>query len=151
MTGDPEDIACWQRISPELTTSGRLGPDDPARLARLGVTRVINLALEDSPGALPDEAARMAQSGLEYVHIPVPFGAPTEAHFAAFARAMKVEGPIHVHCIMNWRVSAFVYRWNRMRGMPVEDALGLMRMQWDPQASDHPDAPAWARFIAAAP
>lgn len=147
---DPHDIPCWQRIDARLTTSGRLAPHDPARLAAMGVTRVINLALADSPGTLADEAALMAGAGLTYVHIPVPFDAPDDSHFAAFAQAMEgADGePVHVHCIMNWRVSAFVYRWHCARGMASGEALALMRQQWDPDVSEHKDAAAWRRFIA---
>lgn len=146
---EPDDIACWQRIDARLTTSGRLAPADPARLAKLGVTRVINLALADSPGALANEPALMAEAGLTYCHIPVPFDAPGEDHFAMFARAMEEAGdePVHVHCIMNWRVSAFVYRWNRARGMDGQEARALMNLQWDPATSTHKDAAAWQRFV----
>ena len=148
---DPQDIACWQRIGERITSSGRLTPADPARLAQLGVGHVINLALADSPGALEDEQALMAAAGLSYDHIPVPFDAPDESHFAAFAQAMDKAGdaPVHVHCIMNWRVSAFLYRWNRARGMAPDEARTLMRVQWDPATSTHKDAPAWLRFIEA--
>lgn len=150
MDGDLDDIPCWQRIDGRLTTSGRLSPEDLARLRELGIGRVINLALEDSPGALAGEAELMAQAGLAYRHIPVPFDAPGEDHFAAFRQAMAEAGdaPVHVHCIVNWRVSAFVYRWNReVRGMGEDEARALLRTQWDPAESDHRDAPAWARFI----
>lgn len=146
---DPDDIACWQRIDAKLTTSGRLDRKDAARLADLGVKHVINLALSDSPGSLPEEAEAMAAAKLHYVHIPVPFDAPGETHFDAFASAMaKADGePVHVHCIMNWRVSAFVYRWNRLRGMDAEKARALMQVQWDPASSGHKDAAAWAAFV----
>jgi protein tyrosine phosphatase (PTP) superfamily phosphohydrolase (DUF442 family) len=82
-----------------------------ARLAALGVRHVVNLALETHPEALADEGAKLAGQGIAYTHIPVPFDAPGEAHFAAFRKALE-EGPrpVHVHCIMNWRVSAFFYR-----------------------------------------
>lgn len=146
---DPVDIPCWQRIDSRLTTSGRLDPADPGRLAALGITYVINLALADSPGALVDEAERMASAGITYVHIPVPFDAPADDHFAQFEKAMAEAGDarIHVHCIMNWRVSAFIYRHNRLRGMDEVPARALLNKQWDPAISLHKDAPAWARFI----
>lgn len=150
MRNDPDDIPCWQRIDDRLTTSGRLSPADPARLRDLGVAQVINLALADSPGALDGEAERVAQAGLAYHHIPVPFDAPGEAHFTRFRQVMAEAGeaPVHVHCIVNWRVSAFVYRWNReVRGMSEDEARELLRVQWDPAESDHKDAPAWNRFI----
>ncbi|TCM18989.1 protein tyrosine phosphatase (PTP) superfamily phosphohydrolase (DUF442 family) [Novosphingobium sp. PhB165] len=147
---DPKDIACWQRIDARLTTSGKLVEGDPGRLAALGVRRVINLALADHPDALPGEAAELAAVGIDYVHIPVPFDAPGESHFAAFEAAMADAGevPVHVHCIFNWRVSAFLYRWNRTRGMPETEARDLMRVQWEPETNSHNDAPVWARFIA---
>ncbi|CDO37097.1 protein tyrosine phosphatase family protein [Novosphingobium sp. KN65.2] len=150
MPNDPDDIPCWQRIDARLTTSGKLSPADPERLRALGVRHVINLALTDSPGALANEAALLAEAGIAYSHIPVPFDAPDEAHFAAFSETMAAaaEVPVHVHCILNWRVSAFVYRWNRqVRCMPEDEARDLLQVQWDPAQSDHKDAPAWARFI----
>lgn len=153
MPDDPQDIAAWQRIDDRLTTSGRLSGGDPARLHAIGARHVINLALEDSPGALAGEAELMARAGLAYSHIPVPFDAPDDEHFARFCTAMAEAGeaPVHVHCILNWRVSAFLYRWNReVRGMGEEEARALLRVQWDPAASDHKDAPAWTRFIEAA-
>jgi protein tyrosine phosphatase (PTP) superfamily phosphohydrolase (DUF442 family) len=80
----------------------------------------------------------------------VPFDAPAKAHFDAFVAALDaVEQPVHVHCIMNWRVSAFFHRLHRLRGMNQADADALMQAQWDPRSSDNPHAQAWARFIAA--
>lgn len=147
---DPNDITCWQRIDARLTTSGKLVDGDPQRLAALGVRRVINLALASHPEALANEAGQFAGLGIDYVHIPVPFDAPDDSHFAAFETAMADAGdaPIHVHCILNWRVSAFVYRWNRAHGMAEADARALMRQQWEPETSENKDAPAWACFIA---
>jgi predicted RNA polymerase sigma factor len=80
----------------------------------------------------------------------VPFDAPEERHFAAFRDAMAGadDAPVHVHCILNWRVSAFLYRYNRdVAGMAEADAQAIMRHQWWPPESDHKDAPAWATFI----
>jgi uncharacterized protein (TIGR01244 family) len=146
--GDPEDITAWQRIDACTTTSGRLEAGDPARLAAIGVRRVINLALDESPGALPGEADLMAAAGLAYTHIPVPFDTPTEAHYARFRAALcEDETPVHVHCVMNWRVSAFFYRLHREQGMAEAAARPMMEAQWNPDTIAHKDAPAWARFI----
>lgn len=148
---DPEHIACWQRLGPEITTSGRLREEDLAALADLGVRHVINLALADSPGAMANEATLLAERGIRYTHIPVPFGAPEEAHLAAFRTALAAPaGPVHVHCIMNWRVSAFFYRHHRAQGMLEAEARRLMAVHWSPETSEHADAPVWARFVTAA-
>ena len=146
---DPADILAWQRLSERLTTSGKLDEGDPARLAEIGVRHVIYLAMADHPEALPEAESAFAAQGMGYTHIPVPFAAPEEAHYAAFTEALEqAEGPVHVHCIMNWRVSAFCYRHNRDAGMPVAEARALMEQQWSPEENGHPDAPKWAAFIA---
>ncbi|MCW1383978.1 sulfur transferase domain-containing protein [Novosphingobium sp. KCTC 2891] len=149
MITDPDDIRAWHRLDARTTTSGRLEAPDVDRLAALGVVQVINLALADHPEALSDEAERCAAAGIAYAHIPVPFDAPDEAHFAAFRAALDAapDGPVHVHCIMNWRVSAFFYRLNRERGMAEADARALMERHWTPQTSDHPASSAWAAFV----
>jgi len=145
---DPIDLRAWQRLSDRITTSGRLQEHDPARLAEIGVRHVINLAMPDHPEALPDADAAMAAAGLRYTHIPVPFDAPTEEHYHAFAAALDAgDEPVHVHCIMNWRVSAFFYRWNRERGMDEPTARQHLEAIWSPETTDHPDAPAWAAFV----
>lgn len=151
MPDDPDTIANWQRLSPQITTSGRLVVGDIAPLAKLGVRHVINLALADSPGALADEGELMTAAGIGYTHIPVPFDAPDEAHFTRFRAAMdEVERPLHVHCIMNWRVSAFFYRWHRDdMAMPEAEARELMEQQWSPEKVNHRDGPAWTAFIVA--
>ena len=149
MASDPHDIRDWQRLSERVTTSGRLQELDPARLAAIGVRHVINLALADHPEALPEADATFAAQGIGYTHIPVPFGAPEEAHYRAFVEALEAaEGPVHVHCIANWRVSAFFYRYHRDAcGMPEAEARALMERQWSPETNEHPDAPTWAAFI----
>jgi protein tyrosine phosphatase (PTP) superfamily phosphohydrolase (DUF442 family) len=149
MSRDPIQIKGWQRLNARTTTSGFITADDVAALSVIGVRHVINLALVDSPGALADEGDLLAAQGMAYTHIPVPFSDPTEAHYAAFCAALAGgTQPVHVHCIMNWRVSAFFYRLHCERGMPEAEARALMEQQWSPENSDNADAPAWAAFIA---
>jgi uncharacterized protein (TIGR01244 family) len=148
MENDPTDIRNFLLLSDRVTTSGRLQEGDPARLAAIGVRHVINLAMPGHPEALPDADAAMAEAGLRYTHIPVPFDAPDEAHYRRFADALQAEDePVHVHCIMNWRVSAFFYRWNRERGMNEAEARRQLEAIWSPDENDHPDAPKWAAFV----
>ena len=98
---DPVDIRAWQRLDDHTTTSGKIEEKDVARLAAIGVKHVINLALDDHPEALADEAAVLARHGLSYTHIPVPFDAPNEAHFEAFCAALedaaRRTGPCPLH------------------------------------------------------
>jgi uncharacterized protein (TIGR01244 family) len=147
---DPDDILAWQRLSEDLTTSGKLNAPDPARLAKIGVRHVIYLAMTEHPETLPDAESAFNAQGIEYTHIPVPFDAPEDSHFKAFAEVLgKADGPTHVHCILNMRASAFCYRWNRDTiGMAEPEARALMERQWSPETNEHKDAPTWAAFIA---
>lgn len=151
MTDDPEHIYAWQRLDPRTTTSGRLTTKDIASLDEAGVRHVINLAPDgESPASLAGEADMLAARGIRYTYIPVPFLAPEEAHYEAFRHAYEADGePVHVHCIANWRVSAFFYRYNRdMRGMDEAEARALMERQWSPENSDF--AAVWGPFVVAA-
>ena len=145
---NPVDIRNWQRRDNNLTTSGRLLPSDPARLAAIGVRNVVNLALDDHPEALANEANLLAAHGIRYVHMPVPFDAPTLAHFEELKTVLSaVDGPTHVHCIMNFRVSAFLYLRERQIGVPHGEAHARMAEIWDPLTSEWPPAAPWRALI----
>ncbi|MBX7487609.1 protein tyrosine phosphatase family protein [Qipengyuania sp. GH25] len=146
--GDPSDIRNWRRRSDAITTSGRLEAGDPARLAALGVRHVVNLALDDHPEALPDEAEKLAAERIGYSHIPVPFDAPRREHVAELARVLAdTKGPVHVHCIMNWRVTAFFYLLDLENGVPKREARARMATVWDPLASDDPRLAPWKALL----
>lgn len=151
MSGDPDQtIRNFQRLSQHWTTSGRLRAEDLDALTAIGVAHVINLALDSHPEALADEAVLLAAHGIGYDHIPVPFDSPGEAHYAAFVAALEGAGgaPVHVHCIMNYRVSAFFYRYHlQVLGMAEPEARALMARQWNPLESDRPETTAWAAFL----
>jgi uncharacterized protein (TIGR01244 family) len=147
MTADPASIYHWHRLDDRITTSGQPTEAQLADIAALGVRCVINLGLHSHEKALPDEAASVAALGMTYVHIPVDFKNPTDADFAAFRAAMQASGdaPVHVHCIANYRVSAFFYRYRReVLGMDGKEARADLDRVWKPDA-------VWAAFIDRAP
>jgi len=140
---DPIDIPNWLRIDDRLTTSGQPSEEQLAALRSLGVTHVINLALHTHERALEDEAASLRALGISYVHIPVEFDAPNEADFEKFCEAMEAVGgaTVHVHCIVNARVSAFVYRYRRdVLGVDEGQARAAMELIWRPGGI-------WAAFV----
>ena len=139
---DPTDILNWQRIDATVTTSGQPSEDQLAAIRDMGVTHVINLGLHTHQRALRDEAATVAALGMTYTYIPVAFDAPTEGDYRAFCTALDdADGPVHVHCIVNARVSAFVYRHRRERlGWDEARARREMERVWQPGG-------VWARFI----
>jgi protein tyrosine phosphatase (PTP) superfamily phosphohydrolase (DUF442 family) len=134
-------ILNWRRLGPTLTSSGQPSEAQLGEIAALGVTDVINLGPHEHVQALPNEAASVAALGMRYTYIPVDFAAPTETDYAAFAAAMaEAEGrTIHVHCIVNARVSAFFYRYRR-DAIGAEAARAELNSVWEP-------AGVWASFI----
>lgn len=129
-----ESILNFRRLDDRITTSGQPSEAQIAALAADGVTTVINLGLHSHERALPDEAASVAAAGMRYIHIPVPFDTPGEDHFVAFSQAMAAtEGEqVHVHCIMNMRVTAFLDRWSREQGHDANAARAMMDSVWQP-------------------
>jgi len=109
----------------------------------LGVRHVINLGLHSHEKALPDEAKSVSHLGMKYIHIPVDFQNPTEEDFNRFCSEMEQlkETPVHVHCIANYRVSAFFYRYRRdVLGMDETQARAEMEEIWHPEG-------VWAAFV----
>ena len=47
---------------------------------------VVNLAMPDSPNALPDEGMVVSSLDITYIHIPVPWDAPSVSHVEVFRR-----------------------------------------------------------------
>ncbi len=142
---DPEHIHNWRRLDARITTSGQPTEAELAQIAALGVRHVVNLALHSHEKALADEAASVAALGMSYIHIPVAFDAPTHADFTQFCEAMARLGkdaPVHVHCIANFRVSAFFYRYRRdVMGWSEAAARADLDPIWRPEG-------VWADFIA---
>ncbi len=140
---DPADIFMWRRMHDRVTTSGQPSEAQIAAIKALGVTHVVNLGLHSHEKALSDEAGTVGALGMTYIHIPVAFDAPAEADFAQFAATMRdLEGEsIHIHCIANFRVSAFLYRYQRdVLHVAEQDARRQMEDIWRPGG-------VWAGFI----
>ncbi len=132
---DPDHITNWHRLDSRLTSSGQPSETELKQIRALGVTHVVNLGLHDHEKALADEAATVAALGMDYIHIPVIFDAPTEADYARFAATMAaLDGKtVHVHCIANMRVSAFFYRWRQeVQGLSEKEARAAMETIWRP-------------------
>ena len=140
---DPCDIPVWLRLDERVTTSGQPSEVQLVELRDLGVATVINLALHSHEQALEDEAGSVAALGMTYIHIPVEFAEPTEADFRQFCEAMaaSADQAVHIHCIINARVSAFMYRYRRdVLGLDEPEARKALEAIWRPGGI-------WAAFI----
>ena len=143
---DLPDIINWRRLDKRITLSGQPTEEQFAAIKALGVTHVINLGPHHNKGALADQRGTLSSLALEYIYIPVEFDAPTDQDFAQFCAAIESlpKACIHVHCIYNARVTAFVYRYAKSGrgGLPVmvDQAAALMEGIWRPGDD-------WAAFI----
>lgn len=109
----------------------------------LGIRHIVNLGLHTHEKAPPDEAASISRLGMIYIHIPVNFRNPTDQDFSQFSAVMQQlkDVPVHVHCIANYRVSAFFYRYRcDVLGMDEAKARAEMEKIWHPEG-------VWAAFI----
>jgi len=140
---DPDGIYNWRRLDERITTSGQPTEPQLADIQALGVRHVVNLALHTHEKALPDEAGSLKRLGIAYIHIPVDFQNPTDEDFARFCTVMDElkDVPLHVHCIANYRVSAFFYRYRRdVLGWEDATARAEMEAIWLPEG-------VWAEFV----
>ncbi len=134
------------QLTEDVATSGQPTAAQFELIARAGYAAVINLAMPDSDRALADEGSVVTGFGMAYVHIPVPFEAPTARHLRQFIGAMRAfEGErVWVHCAVNARVSAFMYHYlRRVRGLPETAARSPILDRWEPEMD-----PVWRDFLA---
>ncbi len=90
--------------------------------------------MPDSTNALPDEGGFVTEAGMNYFHMPVPFEAPTRKHLSLFLKLMKTleKDKIWVHCALNWRVSAFMYHYQKNTLKLPDDERVAMLESWEP-------------------
>ena len=138
-----DQIKNYKHINARLHTSAQPDKDQLLQLKQAGIELVINLAHDESPGAVADEAERIKSQGIPYINIPVDFNRPRLDDFNRFVAAMNKHSAntILVHCACNWRVSAFVYLYRVL--VEQEDRI---RAEADMLAIWQPDA-TWQQFI----
>ena len=67
-----------------LGSSGQPSPPQFADIRAAGFNVVVNLAMPTSDNALAEEGRLVSETGMTYVHIPVPWEAPSPAHLKQF-------------------------------------------------------------------
>ena len=127
----------------ELGTAGQPTEAQFRTIREAGFDVVINLALPTSDSALAGEGSIVAGLGMSYVHIPVPFRAPTSLEFRAFTGVMAAfdRRRVFVHCAANKRVSVFVFLYRVLyQRAVITDAEHDLHAIWQPDE-------VWSRFI----
>ena len=136
-------IPAFLPLGERIGSAGQPAAEHFMLIAQEGFKSVVNLALATSPGALPGEAELVAGLGMDYVHIPVEFGAPQPDDLQKFFAALdqRADHRVFVHCIANKRVSAFLFLYRVLKlGHPIHDAELALHRIWTPD-------PVWQDFI----
>ena len=136
-------IINYLEISERLGTGGMPTREQLAALPAAGYQVVINLAVPESPNAIPEEAELVRQLGMTYYAVPVIWEQPSAENLRAFFAALEAhpEEKIFAHCAMNMRVSVFVCLYRVLRqGLPLAQALEDVHQIWQPN-------PTWQAFL----
>jgi protein tyrosine phosphatase (PTP) superfamily phosphohydrolase (DUF442 family) len=140
-----DDIKNFVQLTPDVGTAGQPTREQFGAIADAGFGAVINLALPTSDHAIPDEGNVVTRLGMRYVHIPVDFANPTVDDLKTFVGTMQaLDGKrVFVHCVVNARVSAFMYLYlKHVRGLDDAAARSPVLERWQPQMDE-----TWQRFL----
>jgi protein tyrosine phosphatase (PTP) superfamily phosphohydrolase (DUF442 family) len=113
---DLNQILNFVPISETIATAGQPTIEQFMDIKKAGYQTIVNLALDTSTHAIPNEQEIVETQGMQYVHIPVAWEEPTQEDFDRFVSTIDShrDQKVFVHCAMNMRVSAFVYLYRRI-------------------------------------
>ena len=129
------DITNYMSVCEHIASSGQPEPHHFQQISEAGYQAVVNLAMPDSSLAITDEANIVESLGMRYIPIPVPFDAPTVQHLRQFIHVMETIGrqKVWIHCVLNYRVSAFLYQYHRIiQSWSEEQARKVILPSWQP-------------------
>ena len=137
-----EAILNFHPITKTIGTAGQPTRIQFADIKKANFSVVVNLAMPDSINALPEEGSIVSSLDMTYIHIPVPWDAPSAFHVKKFFGVMDaLEGKgdkVFVHCAANYRVSAFVYKYLTLRkGISSDQATSPVLKRWLPEMDDN--------------
>lgn len=132
-----DSIRNFVQLTPNIGSAGQPRAEQFQLIADQGYQTVINLGLSSHSDAVVDEDRRLSDLGLNYLHIPVSFDRPRVKQLHYFCQMMDMlrDDKVLVHCIMNYRASAFLYQYlTKMAGYSESDARSPVLDTWTPPA-----------------
>jgi len=104
------------KVDENISTSGLLSKKDIKQIANDGFDVIINLSVDDDR-SLNDESKIVAKNGMVYIHIPISWTKPQEDRMFLFFHILdafiKEKKKVFIHCMKNYRVSVFIYRYKK--------------------------------------
>lgn len=129
------DIVNFRQYSAGFASAGQPTPAQLEAVKTAGFERVIYVAYSDQPKSLANEDRLVKDLGMEYVHIPVAWDAPTRDDFGLIAAALgqSPQKKTLLHCQVNYRASAFAFLYRVLfEDVPVGVAKADMNSVWTP-------------------
>ena len=138
-------IKNYFEFTDRISSSGQPNEEQFKEIASRGFSTVINLAMPDSDHVLHNEGGTVTSLGMDYIHIPVPFDAPSADHLNSFTAYMNTLGDkkVWVHCVVNARVSAFLHIYlQKERGFNAAESTSPLLNLWREDMDS-----VWTKFI----
>ena len=112
-----ERILNYIKVSDTISTSGQPLKKQFKKIAKEGFEVIINLGLNTHPEALQDEDKIVSKHGMIYFHIPISWEEPEIDRLKLFLILLeslqKENKKVFIHCIKNYRVSVFIYKYKK--------------------------------------
>ena len=128
-----ERIRNFVQLTDNIGTAGQPTEEQFSIIAENGYQHVVNLGMPDHADAIANEGELVSALGMNYIHIPVPFASPQKEHVRLFCNVLSQikHDKVFVHCIMNYRVSAFMYHYlSKVEKQGEERSRSPMFSQW---------------------
>lgn len=129
------DITNYREYSPSFASAGQPTEAQLAQVKDAGFERIVYIAFSTDGNAIANEDKLVRDLGMDYLHIPVVWNAPTVADFESFAAVMQrdPDRKTLLHCQVNMRASAFAFLYRVLyEDVPVAVAKADMNTVWAP-------------------
>ena len=133
-----KNIRNFVPLRPDIGTAGQPTSTQFSDIADQGYEVVINLAMPDHEDAIDNEGEIVTGLGMSYIHIPVPFNNPQPRQVRDFCNILSTQRDkrVFVHCIMNYRVSAFMFHYlDKVVMQDKEKSRSPMFDKWQPDST----------------
>lgn len=130
-----DEIRNYREYSPMFASAGQPSQVQLEAVRDADFERVIFIGVSSSQIALANEDVIVKELGMDYVHVPVIFDAPTISDFYHFAAVMQrdADRKTLLHCAANFRASAFAFLYRVLyEDVPVVEAKADMNSVWQP-------------------
>ncbi len=135
---DVDEIVNFRNYSPTFASAGQPTAEQLPAIRDAGFERIVYVAYSDQTRSIANEDRLVKDLGMEYVHIPVDWEAPTAADYQMVAAALRgnASRKTLLHCQVNFRASAFSFLYRVLEeDVDLAEAKADMNSVWTPNAT----------------